>query len=336
MRRVTTRVPFHEYCKLMEGKEVIGMSESLWYALLKPALEELKNEYLAEFVVNIDFFVIQQQFRNKKFNGTQVLFMQEYIKRVRRFDERLKKQEQEYVEAEKKAREKLQELRLQMQKENEELWKSSNPAQNTMISFRDTIDHMNDYHLHDFRMSLRHRIAEGMSGISGATPQECADLLAQLNEVVAEIDRRHKAKTNPLQADPWRNKYIPVVGTPGSQTGRITGRSYSAKAYDDMIDNFRYNFGTQFGAGSRINYPGVIDPVPDPSTPIDIKDIIGSIARNSVKNALSAFTDQQKLAMKQEILAARKGDVKKLLLKCGYDDEQAELVIAELLKFNKP
>jgi hypothetical protein len=82
MNPLFTKVKYEDYKKIFEDVELI---ETTWYSLLKPAYEELKNEELAVLILSTDDWIFFNLQGSKKFNGTQILLFQEYIKRVENF-----------------------------------------------------------------------------------------------------------------------------------------------------------------------------------------------------------------------------------------------------------
>lgn len=88
MRRLSGQISFESWKAIAKGKEVIGVKDSYFYQLLISSVELLDDESLEDFIRTLDYFCFMNLPNiNKKFVDSQVIFLQEYIKRVEKTEE---------------------------------------------------------------------------------------------------------------------------------------------------------------------------------------------------------------------------------------------------------
>lgn len=117
MRIIRTHIPYDEYKKWFENFDIKGMSDSSWYELLEATLVEIQNDSLEVLVFSLDSFVAANLFSKKKFVGSQILVLKEYIKRVDKAEKVREELVKKQLEAQEIARKKLQEFRIEMMKD---------------------------------------------------------------------------------------------------------------------------------------------------------------------------------------------------------------------------
>ena len=94
MRKIQTHISFADYQRMFKDKEFVGATKSEFYKLLEPAIIEIENDTLEVIMFFLDAWISAQIFSGKKFVGSQVMVIQEYVKRVLKTEEVQKLQEE--------------------------------------------------------------------------------------------------------------------------------------------------------------------------------------------------------------------------------------------------
>ena len=85
MKRIQTHINFNEY-RMFFDLIKDQVYDDPWHVMLEAALDTLKNEYLAELVIAIDWHASKNIFTGQKVGKTTIVIMREYIKRVTNFE----------------------------------------------------------------------------------------------------------------------------------------------------------------------------------------------------------------------------------------------------------
>ncbi len=113
MRKLQTHISFADYQRMFKDKEVVGATKSEFYKLLEPAVIEIENDTLEVIMFFLDAWISGQIFSGKKFVGSQVMVIQEYVRRVLKTEEAHKLEEEIYNKEQREAKRRLQELRIE-------------------------------------------------------------------------------------------------------------------------------------------------------------------------------------------------------------------------------
>lgn len=114
MYPLTTNIKYEEYKKFFQN---VALVETSWISLLRPAIQELKNEDLCIFIIAIDNWTLGRIHTSSKFSATHIAFMQEYIKRVENFKIMNASLQKQTEENNKRARERLNKYREELSKD---------------------------------------------------------------------------------------------------------------------------------------------------------------------------------------------------------------------------
>lgn len=104
MKRIMTHIKFDVYQKLVKDK----VFDDPWHVMFQAALDTLKNEYLAELIIAIDWRAALSQ----KIGKTTILIIKEYVKRVQNFEAAQEKLEAEKNRLQAEARARIQKERI--------------------------------------------------------------------------------------------------------------------------------------------------------------------------------------------------------------------------------
>lgn len=113
MRKLQTHISFADYQRMFKDKEVVGATKSEFYKLLEPAIIEIENDTLEVIMFFLDAWISAQIFSGKKFVGSQVMVIQEYVKRVLKAEADKEKLMRKMEEEQREARKRLQKLRIE-------------------------------------------------------------------------------------------------------------------------------------------------------------------------------------------------------------------------------
>lgn len=100
MKKLNTHVTFDSYRIHIGKKEVVGISQSEWYQLLRQTVKVIEDETLEVLIGKLDNSIFHQFFSNRKFKGTEVIILQEYIRRVEFTEAEFQRKEAIRLEAE--------------------------------------------------------------------------------------------------------------------------------------------------------------------------------------------------------------------------------------------